>query len=63
MTLTKTQRSMALWAALGGALVAASAWGLWPPPLSLGLAHPHPGTPRLQGTGPGTPPGRARSRI
>ena len=54
MTLSKTQRSIALWAALGGALVAASAWALWPQPLTLELTHPHRDTLRVQRTDQGT---------
>ena len=52
--MTKTQRSLALWAALGATLVAASAWALWPKPLTLELVHPHRDTLRVQRTDQGT---------
>lgn len=52
--MTKTQRSLALWAALGATLVAASAWALWPKPLTLEVVHPHRDTLRVQRTDQGT---------
>lgn len=54
MTLSKTQRSIALWAGLGTALVAAATWALWPRPLTLELTHPHRDTLRVQRTDQGT---------
>ena len=52
--MTKTQRSLALWAALGATLVAASAWALWPKPMTLEVVHPHRDTLRVQRTDQGT---------